>query len=95
MTKYALSTRNQQIVVAKYIVQEGSINRYEADFKGVCHLAGRIKELKYRGFAFNWSDETVTDLHGIKHSRVRRYWFDYKAMHQKDLEKLNKFIGES
>lgn len=75
MTKRALSTQNQQIIVAKYILEHGSINRYEADAIGVCHLAARIKELKYKGFPFNWIDQITTDLHGIEHHGIRRYSF--------------------
>lgn len=95
MNKHALSARNQQIVVAKYITQHGSVNRYDADAIGVCHLAARIKELKYKGIIFNWLDETVFDPHGIEHDRVRRYWFDYKAMNKEEIEKLNKLLGKS
>lgn len=92
MKKHALSARNQQIIVAKYIACQSSINRYEADAIGVCHLAARVKELKYKGIIFGWLDETVFDPHGIVHDRVRRYWFHYNAMNQEQIEILNKLI---
>lgn len=59
MIKHALSAHNQQIIVAKYITKHGSINRYEADAIGVCHVAARVKELKYKGFVFDWIDQIV------------------------------------
>ncbi|WP_016954925.1 helix-turn-helix domain-containing protein [Catenovulum agarivorans] len=93
MTKLALSTLNQQIVVAKHIVKHGSINRYEADAIGVCHLAARIKELKYKGFPFGWIDQQVIDPHGIKHNGVRRYWFNLSVMTDEQKQLLNKLIG--
>ena len=95
MKKHALSTHNQQIIVAKYIAKHGSINRYEADVIGICHLAARVKELKYKGFVFDWIDQIVLDPHGIEHKRVRRYWFDYEAMTQEQITKLNKLLGKS
>lgn len=95
MSKHALSASNQQIIVAKYITKHGSINRYDADQIGVCHLAARVKELKYKGFVFDWIDQIVLDPHGTEHKRVRRYWFDYAAMTQELTAKLNKLLGES
>lgn len=95
MYKHALSANNQQIIIAKYITKYGSVNRYDADAIGVCHLAARIKELKYKGIIFNWVDEKVFDPHGIEHDRVRRYSFKYKAMNKEEIEKLNKLLGKS
>ena len=95
MKKHALSAHSQQIIVAKYIANQSSINRYEADAIGVCHLAARVKELKYKGIAFDWLDETVFDPHGIEHDLIRRYWFDYKPMNQEQISRLNKLLGKS
>ncbi|TMO09465.1 helix-turn-helix domain-containing protein [Pseudoalteromonas sp. S558] len=95
MKKHAPSTHNQQIIVAKYIVEHGTINRYDADQIGVCHLAARIRELKNKGFVFNWIDQIVLDPHGIEHKGVRRYWFNKPAMTQKQITKLNKLLGKS
>ena len=95
MIKHAPSASNQQIIVAKYITKHGSINRYDADQIGVCHLAARIKELKYKGFVFDWIDQIVLDPHGTEHKGVRRYWFDYEAMTQEQITKLNKLLGKS
>ena len=95
MSKHALSASNQQIIVAKYITKHGSINRYEADAIGVCSLAPRINELKNKGFVFDWIDQIVLDPHGTEHKGVRRYWFDYSAMTQEQITKLNKLLGKS
>ena len=95
MNKHALSAVSQQIIVAKYIHKNVSINRYEADAIGVCHLAARIKELKDKGIKFDWIDQLVNDPHGIEHKGVRRYWFDYGAMTQLQIEKLNKLLKKS
>ena len=95
MSKYALSTDNQQIIVAKYMSEHGSINRYEAEAFGVCHLAGRIKELKYKGFIIDDKREIAIDLYGLKHKGVSRYWFDYAKMTQEQNERLSKLLGRS
>lgn len=94
MTNYALSTSNQQIIVAKHIHNNGSINRYEAEALGVCHLAARIYELKEKGIKFNWIDQPVNDPHNIKHEGIRRYSFNYGAMTQEQIEKLSKLLGK-
>lgn len=90
MSHYALSTANQQIVVARYIRISGSINRYEADKIGVCSLAPRIKELKEKDLPFDWLDETVTDPNGITHKGIRRYKFDYERMTEEQKAWLNR-----
>ena len=95
MNKYALSARNQQVIVAKHITQHGSINRYEADAIGVCSLAARIKDLRYRGFEIKDKRETALDTYGLEHKRISRYWFDYKTMTEENRQKLNKLLGKS
>lgn len=94
MKKHALSTYNQQIVVARYMSNHGSINRYEAEPVGVCSLAARILDLKDKGFIIDDKREETTDSFGIKHKGISRYWFDYKAMTQEQIEKLNKLLGK-
>lgn len=95
MSKRALSATNQQIIIAKFINKYGSINRYDADAIGVCHLAARVYELKDKGFKISSISELATDPHGIDHKGISRYWFDYKAMTQEQIEKLNKLLGKS
>jgi hypothetical protein len=95
MSKYALSTQTQGKVVARYIIKHGSINRYEADKIGVCGLAPRIKELKEKGFEILSHREIATDLHGLKHNGISRYWVDLKNMDKEEREKLFKFIGDA
>lgn len=95
MKKYALSTTNQQMIVARYIIINGTINRYEADKIGVCSLAPRIKELKEKGFTFKWFDEVVIDSNDITHKNIRRYKFDYELMTKKQKAWLNKISGKA
>mgnify|MGYP001261074105 CR=1 FL=1 len=95
MYKHALSANNQQIIIAKYITKYGSVNRYEADAIGVCHLAARVYELKGKGFKISSISELATDPHGIDHKGISRYWFDYKAMTKEQIGKLNKLLGKS
>ena len=90
MTRHAKSTLSQQVIVAKHILACGSINRYEADALGVCHLAARIKELKHKGFKFNWIDQITTDLHGIEHQGIRRYSFAKMSLAER--VQLNSYI---
>lgn len=95
MKKHTLSTYNQQIVVARYMSNHGSINRYDADKLGVCSLAPRINELKEKGFKILSHREVAIDLHGLKHSRVSRYWIDLQNMDKEEQEKLFNFIGDA
>lgn len=92
MKQHALSASNQQKIVVKYITQNGSANRYEADAIGVCHLAARIKELKYKGITFSVIDETVTDPHEIVHKRVRRYSIDWKSISPEATEYFKEWL---
>lgn len=95
MKKHALSTHNQQIIVAKYMSNHGSINRYEAEPEGVCSLAARILDLKDQGFKIKDKREKAKDSFGIEHDRISRYWFDKSAMTQEQITKLNKLLGKS
>jgi hypothetical protein len=79
--KQAQSTEIQIRKVYKNIHQHGSINRYEADMIGVCHLAARIKELKDRGLIIRHFDQNgVPDFHDILHDGIRRYCIDWENM---------------
>ena len=61
--------------------RNGSINRYEADQIGVCHLAARVQNLEERGLVYNHIDENgIKDFHGISHNGIRRYVIDWKRM---------------
>ncbi|WP_024608809.1 helix-turn-helix domain-containing protein [Pseudoalteromonas sp. TAB23] len=95
MSKYAPSTTNQKILIAKFMNKHGSINRYHADAIGVCHLAARIYELRNKGFKISSISQLATDPHGIEHKGISRYWFDYKAMTKEQIETLNKLLGKS
>ena len=77
----AFSAEIQTLKVARYMNEFGSINRYEADFIGVCHLAARIKELKERGLIIDCVDEDgVEDFHKLKHNGIRRYFINWQKM---------------
>lgn len=74
--KFASSSKAQALTTLKFIQQHGSINRYEAEELGICHLAPRIHFLKAIGFIFSHKDQTVLDQYNIQHRRIRRYWLD-------------------
>ncbi|MBH0026088.1 hypothetical protein I6F53_03735 [Pseudoalteromonas sp. SWN29] len=95
MAKRALSATNQQVQVAKYINNHGSINRYEADAIGICHLAPRINALKRRGINFHWINQIIIDSNDFEHKGIRRYWFDYEKMTKEQIETLTKLLGKS
>lgn len=94
MVKHVLSVTNQQIIVAKYIQQNGSINHYEAGAIGVCNLPARIYELKGKGGEFTWVDEITKDPHGVEYKRIRRYCLDYLAIAHTKIARLNLLINE-
>lgn len=76
--KKAHGTETQVIIVYKYMIKHGPINRYNADELGVCHLAARIKGLEEKGFAIGRFDENnVADFHGVLHDGIRRYFIDW------------------
>lgn len=87
--KSALSSKAQASTVFKALTSNGSINRYEAEKLGVCHLAPRIHYLKSLGFVFSYKDETVSDQYHIQHKGIRRYWIDWS----KTPNELKKFVG--
>ena len=79
--KYAQSSEIQIRQVFKYIQQNGSINRYEADEIGICHLAARVQNLEELGLRYKYFDEnSVEDFHGILHNGIRRYFIDWDRM---------------
>ncbi|KKO45393.1 hypothetical protein WG68_10070 [Arsukibacterium ikkense] len=78
---YAQSAEIQARKIFKYMLVTGSINRYEADQIGVCHLAARVQDLEEKGFLYRYQDENgVADFHGIKHDKIRRYFIDWENM---------------
>jgi len=69
------------------MIKNGSINRYEADQIGVCHLAARVQNLEELGLEYKYSDENgVADFHGILHNGIRRYLVDWDKMTSKSKE---------
>lgn len=79
--QYAQSADIQARKVFKFMLAKGSINRYEADQLGICHLAARVQDLECKGFIYRYQDENgVADFHGIKHDKIRRYFIDWESM---------------
>ncbi len=79
--KHAQSAAIQSRKVFKFMLAEGSINRYEADRLGVCHLAARVQDLERKGLIYRYRDESgVLDFHGIMHDKIRRYFIDWEKM---------------
>ncbi len=89
----AFNAEIQEIKVARYMNEFGSINRYEADYIGVCHLAARINELKERGLKVGHIDENdVEDFHKIKHNGIRRYFIEWAQMEPNAIELFTRLI---
>ncbi len=87
------SAEIQSIKVYRYINEFGSINRYEADYIGVCHLASRIIELKERGLEVGYIDENeVEDFHKKKHNGIRRYFIEWAKMEPKAIQLFTRLI---
>jgi hypothetical protein len=79
--KHAQSSEIQIRQVFRYMQQRGSINRYDAEKIGICHLAARVQDLEEIGLEYKFCDEnTVTDFHGIVHDGIRRYFIDWARM---------------
>lgn len=88
--QYAKSVITQTRIVYNYMRQQGSINRYEADQNGVCHLAARVQNLEELGLVYKHIDENdVKDFHGIAHNGIRRYFIDWKQMEPEAIEYFN------
>ncbi len=80
-TKMASSADVQAIQVFHYTNEHGSINRYDAEEVGVCHLATRIIELKDLGVVFDYIDENnIEDRCGYEHNGIRRYFINWQKM---------------
>ncbi len=89
----AFGTEIQDIKVLRYMNEFGSINRYEADYVGVCHLAPRIIELKERGLKVGYIDENnIEDFHKIKHNGIRRYFIEWTKMEPKAVQLFTRLI---
>jgi len=94
MNKRAYSAEIQTIKVVKFMNEFGSINRYEADYIGVCHLAARIKELKERGLECLHIDENnIKDFHDIEHDGIRRYFIDWQKMSENSQQLFTRLIS--
>lgn len=60
----------------------GGINRYEAERAlAICHLAGRIKGLKYSGCEFTRRSEVAVDAYGQARQGIARYWLKSAPAH--------------
>lgn len=93
-TKRASSRINQQVKVLKYIVKCGDINRFDADSIGVCHLAGRIKELKLKGIMFKSPRKNnIKDKNGVKHNGISHYSIDWHKMSEKSQKLFSRLIS--
>jgi hypothetical protein len=94
-TRHEQSTENQIRKVYKHIDQYGSINRYEADEIGICHLAARVQDLEARGLVYKHIDENeVEDFHGITHNGIRRYFIDWKQMKPEVVEYFERLSND-
>lgn len=92
--KHAQSSEIQARKVFKHMLAMGSINRYEADQLGICHLAARVQDLEEKGFLYRYQDENgVADFHGIKHDKIRRYFIDWDGMTQESRAFLLRWIN--
>lgn len=91
--KHAQNTNIQVKKVFNYISKHGSINRYEADRIGVCHLAARVQNLEELGLVYNHIDEIgVKDFHGISHNGIRRYSIAWKLMSPEAVEYFMRWL---
>tara|TARA_R110000851_G_scaffold126158_2_gene257432 strand:- start:2270 stop:2578 length:309 start_codon:yes stop_codon:yes gene_type:complete len=92
----AYSAEIQAIKVLKFMDEFGSINRYEADYIGVCHLAARIKELKERGLECLLVDENnVKDFHETEHNGIRRYFINWQNMSENAIQLFTRLISNN
>lgn len=79
--KRAPNTPTQKRKIFKYMVREGSINRYEAAAIGVCSLPARVQNLEEKGFRYRYVDQDdIADEHGLLHDGIRRYFIDWERM---------------
>lgn len=93
-SKLALSSKAQAIQVFLYANEFGSLNRYDAEIIGICHLAPRINELSRKGVVFDFVDENnIEDRFGFRHNGIRRYSINWQKMKPKAIRYFNQVIN--
>lgn len=80
---HSTSADSQELRLLAYLLAHDSgINRYEAErMLTICHLAGRVQGLEYRGCEFITTYGEAFDRDGHQHNGIARYWLKSGPLH--------------